>query len=1789
MSCHADLVDSGAERRHVYSIAPASTMPLSVLEELGRIRRDRFSSALQVLRTFLDEQTATTTIVTTTPHPSMAFDAPDGAAVALGSTLLLSSSDHRVAAALTDVQTTLDYITMKAGALSEVVKAAVTSAVLTTLLGDHRGDALLRRLLSTSVEEVKDGAATATGTHPAYAIELMARTVDALSWVVDAVCSPLVHDLTTNSTLTAHAVLTSQRKALWFELAARAGSLLRLAHAGLASTATGGCQWGAPVHSGVLRLLDALVQTCVVLRSHIANSSEASENAKADARLLDSAAQLGDVLMCDDIIQCVAAQLQMPVQVLEEMDGFTRKVHTFAYDVLRHGVLTAVGDPSAQSAPAGDEALSGVSVVAQTPWTVLDSTRRPQSPLELYTCAVSFLSHAAGYRNMFPTSSDGVMSSVGIDAWRAYVSVLERALQEGEAALAIPISTSSSSSSSPPPPPPPLPQATQEVTAAAMTPYLSPLVPYIDCYTDTRDHLLALPPTEDALADSEPATPCDSPMANAAAPKPIESHSGACRETEDSLRSNDVTVAGMTDAETSSLCGESAGLASLARSRPIAITSSKANGATTNTTAINITAALATTSVCVSPTHSSAARRATTSGGSAGIPGVAMSLPQQHPLCKSAMSPTNSAFPPPSSTAADGAARLLRRNDSSKSSCVQRERVAVRTTTTAATAFVRPAPVLRLLFPSHAVLTRRVLASLALLTTPRTCAVASMTALVDANVLAVMSALLEYPGSTLQEVVLSTLENCFTFWENMASQSPDTLLGLQRRASEGALPHTENGDAAVLPTPLRACLHTFSAFLGWDGEGWAVQHAVYMQRALRLLINVLDYLKATTTITTTTTGAAVASAAGSHLTPRNSAQRAASPRLLADAVHCLLCRGVIAHVWRCLSTDATQAPEAVGASSGATATSSATAGAAAAGGRAGQSSRRATTLIFEPASMYSYGCFLYGAPAPVSCALLSPAQCTAMQLLYTLAKSLDWSAARVADGAPSASVAATTAAAEPARTPAVPPRRPGGGRPVPAAATYWCFMEESFKHLPACANCLRRCTYTRSQSRPIVAADHEALSRVLNVLRILFGAMGAGVVGAGSRSDGGGSGGRAGRGDDDEGSAAWPAAAERRQTWTQQIADSQVLDVLVHIGTAAELVSFELPRLCIFTLRSYLDHVHVLARNPFLRAETTALAPLSRGPRNAFPAATSPTAAPASAEAVAAKAARAWAGLAALQALVVDPPPQPTTAGVSTWGCGALRESLLVVLLARMQRRCAGQSATASVPQRLEVLALLIDVLARLVDTLPTSLTDVSADDCVALFDASAAVEVTRVAQRVVAAVVDCRVWSGTAQELRYIDPNNTTPVKETLRFLCRVTQLVNGSLRGLLCVLTSTQAGAGATAASVDAASLGKGTAAVLLAESVSVTFAFHVVTMDFPLALAALVNGTRWQTRGKASGQQATGGNNRTSSSSAASALPKKAAAQRSTAAAVVVTVKPPSPPLVPQRKYELSVFDDEDRRETCEVAASTLVELLCVLRRVEALLCCPTPPSPAALAAALSYRPNSTIHSATHGGMSSSGGNTGSEASIGMGGVRAILNGSAAAAASAATTVESQWAQIEQQHQLDVVVVQNSAAGFAGVVTSRLYPQAVAALAQSTRSPPGHASVSSAIAAAGGGVAATANADSVAPTTPSTSDGASPTSLTYSAPTSEQETDDPRNWRQTEEQWRRRMPLLRTSCKDALHALDLDTLDEYLAQRQRHLKLSDPIANHPTTCCDGESTAAGRAVTILAAEKKRYLESI
>jgi hypothetical protein len=1806
------------------------------------LRSERLGAALQVLQTVLSESAA---------------DAAEGP----------STAYHLLLAALADIQSVLDFFTARAATSSETVKAAVTSAVMTALL-DHHRCTVLSQLLEAPV-----AAATTVSVRTA----VMTRMLDVMLWVVDAVCTPLVQDCAgeeaeAEDTLASPDLhVPTLRKKLWYELTAHQEAVLCVASIGLASTSSGACRWGASVHGAVVRLLEALQLTCFFLCRHIDDASCAGESAAAEgdregaAQLRRTASQLGHKLASDEALQLVAAQLQMPVQVVDEVDGFTRKSHTFSYDVLRHGALAEASAGETDKA-AGEEEVPPA--VPRTLWMLLDSTRRPQSPLELYMCAVSYLSHAFTYRSTFPVGADGGRVAISVAVWKAYVSVLERALQEGETALSVP------------PPLSPSPAqaasaaaavtttlATAVVTAnhaSAVPYYSSPLLTRINCYTTTRDYLAALPLVEESMAESDPATPCESPVTNAhggVAGKPVDdidrqktsatavssrrssalppctmalagdaaavvssvdtarlggtaggaamsapstaqpatalmqgkrgsygADNGLCPDhgsvcgAEDSTQSNDVTVAGVTDGETVSLYGESAGLATRARSRPILIATAKAAAPTTTTSNTHYSLShnprspfhhavarsaemLSPKSPCGLPNHNFAAQR---NGGTA-VQGLSLSPPRQHPLCKSAASPAASNAPlylsavmEPLSLTADGAGRLLS-HGSSKSSCLQRERQ-IASSIAATAAAAGPAPVLRSVFPSHALLTKEVLASLALLTQPTTCCVGTMAALVDANVLTVMSELLEYPGSSMQEVVTAALENCFAFWESTTSQSPEKLLSLtstpprMKGAEQGknTTPVPVEEDSLELPVPLRAFLHTFSAFLGWDGEGWAELHTQYTQRALRLLINVLDYFKnAAACRPGLTAGRSYASRRPhdavtlSTLSPQ---------QLLAQVVHFLLRHGVIAHIWCCLSMDATQVPGAMGKSASATSTASSKSGR---GGPSSSPSR--AQMNFEPACMYSYGCFLYGTPTPVSHALLSEAQCTAMHLLYTLAKSLDWSAAQATSHPPFKATAATSGSNS---------CTDNRSCLAPSWHTYKLFMEESFKHLPACANCLRRCTYTRSQSRPIVPDDHEALSRVLYVLRVVFVAMATGVQSA--------------AGDDGDCDVdATAAAASLRHTWMQQIADSQVLDVLAHIGTSAELVSFELPRLCIFTLRSYLEHVHVLTPCPLLprggkgglnktpaslaaqRSTTTSTTTKTFPPLSSTLTATSPLPL-AAANTAAARAARAWTGLAALQALIIDPPPPPLTkASASTWGRGAARESLLAILLARMQRRCAGQSASASVPLQLEVLALLTDVLTNLVDNLPTSLSHLSADDCAAVFDTAAAVEVVRVSQRVVSAVIEYRVWSGTAQELRYLDPNVTTPVKEALRFVCRVAQLVNGSLRALLTVqqqqqqqqpsgATKAEAGTATTNITSDSVSdtLGKHTAAVLLAESVSMSFAFHVVTMDFPLALAGLVNGTRWQTCGKQSSSQTTsatqGGGVSSSSRSSASSNGRTASSaspRESRSTGVVVTMKPQSPSLVPQREHERTEFDDEDRRETCEVAASTLVELLCALRRVEALLGCAVLLSPAVLGA-LPY----------HGSSSSNGTSSTAATPVGTAG---------------SVSADAQWAQGDPPHQLDVVVVQNSTAEFAAVVTSLLYPRAVAALAESLPPPPAATAVPS---------------NPPVPVVPTMPERAPIPAPSPNTTTAEDERDDPRNWRRTEQQWRRRVPVLRTAVKDALHALDLTTLDRYLALCRRHEELSDGVRQGGAVVAgrEVESRWAEEAVLILASEKKRYL---
>ncbi|KPA85719.1 hypothetical protein ABB37_00088 [Leptomonas pyrrhocoris] len=1827
-----------ADDASVTAAPPTPALPSFALAEEGRSKGEFCSSAIQVLLAFLHQQAGTIVEPVVSSGKSLTATTPSAAL-----------TYHHAIAALIDVQSMLDSFTLKAATTSAAVKATLTSAMITVLLGDGRSNSLLE-VLSAFPAEV-GGMTTLT---PSFcAAELMARTVDALAWVVDAVCAPLVEDLTKSGFHTTPKCVAVEERGLWNELVAHEEVLLHFARVALAPASCEAHRWGAAVCSYVVRTVDALLQTCFVIRSYANRRPnekvEENETEEDDShqQVLLTASRLGQQLTADDTLRRVTKLLQMPVQVLDEMDVFTRKSHTVCYDVLRHGALSAANDEDSVINTARKEMMSASA--SKLPWAPLDSTRRPQSPLELYTCIVSYLSHAAAYRNTCLPEADRKENAVCSAVCKAYVCVLERALQAGETALTAPSVQTPTAAS-------PSPTTAQEGHVSAPVEYLSPRIPRVGCYSATRRFLSPLPSLEVDVADSEPGSLCESPVMNTQAgvldkddcrplrltpaandadelntlgtvthsrrsskspacparvagaetpssdesanpatvaiPAPVaaasttESNTAASSPARDSfgvnvpcldrgaggaqdgMLSNAMTLAGMTDAETASFGGESAGRASLARARPMAITSaaapaaaimtaamqSNAGGKSPSTLRSRVQRALVKPTPSPSPSSyggslplSSVAPRQ--GGGSDAAPIRSVSSSRPHLLCKSAISPTNSCEPfrpsvamEPFSLTAHGPGSLLHYG-LSKSSCLQRERqTRMLTEAAAAAAFMCPTPVLRSAYPSHVLLTNEVLTSLAHLTKPNTCTEESMAALVDANVLTVLSQLLEYPGNTVQEVVTPTLEHCFAFWESMVSQSPAKLFHLSAQAPdtnfdakkqrEGTTLSSNEGEseeaASALPTPLRALLKIFSDFLGWDGEAWALLHAQYMERALRLLIDVLTYIKDATSVTRKTARQCLA-----HLTLKSN--KSSASRLLAQVVDYLLRRGAVAHIWCCLSTDATQIPGAMRMSSP---SSSPTTAAAAANGRA-------PTPVPEEISIDGNGFCVYSTTARRPHALLSAAQCTAVHLLYTLAKSLDWSSAKISGARSTAPLDAPVRNSD-----------RGSDGIVPDAATYRYFMEESFKHLPACANCLRRCTYTRTQSHPIVPADHEALSRVLHVLRILFAAMGAGVQGPGGGRD------------------AVPAM-ERRQRWAQQIADSQVLEILAHIGTAAELVRCELPRLCLFTLRSYFDHVHVLADNPLTRPVRGSG---STPPRlsSALPGVEAKAAA--ATGTAAAHLARAQAGMAALQALVVDPPPLPVTAGTATWGREALRESLLVVLLARMQRRCAGQSANASVPQQMEVYALLTDVLGMLVDSLPTTPAATSwPEGGTAIFDAAAAAELIRLTQHVVSAVIGCHLWSGSAQELRYLNPRDTPPVKEALRFLCRVAQVVNGSVQVLSCAAPSDQGSASSTAEITG--TLGRHMASVLLAESMSVTFAFHVVTMDLPLALAGLINGKRWQMCGKQSSPppppQRSGalsggisnGSNRTDNGHATSSSSAPSSTQMTlhATASVAVTMTPPSPspPILPTPQHAANEFDDDDRRETCEVAASALVELLSSVRRAEALLGCAAVLSPAMLGT-LSRRSSGTC-----GGGSVRTGGSGAAAET----AESAREMSATTAFISPSSSQSCWAQGEAPHQLDVIVVQNAAADFAGVVTSRVYPLAIAALAGSLPSPDDDSH----------------DTDTRSPGEQSASDSTGLQSLTTTLSNAEPESDDPRNWRQTELQWRRRVPLLRTAIKDALHVLDLDVLDHYLDLRRRHQAYFYRTKTGTYTSRDDESTSAEEGMVVLATEKKRYLESL
>ncbi|KAK7195628.1 hypothetical protein NESM_000491700 [Novymonas esmeraldas] len=806
------------------------------------------------------------------------------------------------------------------------------------------------------------------------------------------------------------------------------------------------------------------------------------------------------------------------------------------------------------------------------------------------------------------------------------------------------------------------------------------------------------------------------------------------------------------------------------------------------------------------------------------------------------------------------------------------------------------------------------------------------------------------------------------------------------------------------------------------------------------------------------------------------------------------------------------------------------------GGVGGALARLAHASTYDTPS-WGYGTFLFGAPSTVAVAVLSDAQCTAMGLLGTLAESVDWAAAR----APPA-----TSPLSPL-LPVVPglPRAHGAAAPVaPSAATYLCFAEGLYAHLPACANCLRRCTFTRSSSRPVTAVELTALSRLLQTLRTLFSSMGAGVrLRTGSALA----------------TSTTDNSGDCRRTWAQQITDSRVLDVLAHIGTAAELVASPLPRLCILTLRSYLDHVHVLATPP-----------------------TAP---------------RMWpASEAALLALTHCPSAQPAAAaGPSTWGSGAARESLMVLLLSRMQRRCAGQSVEVSMPLRLDVLTLLVDILGEAV-----AQTRRAAAEAAGVITASPADAVLRasdsvtVMQRLVTAVVECRVWSGTAQELRYLGPASTPLVKEMLRFICGVAHLVDATVQ-LWRDTAAAAAAAAATAAPTHP--LGHLLATTLVAESTALHFGFHVVTMDLPLTLTGLVNGTRWQpsptataTTTTAAAAAATGvgvgggagrgiiGCRGSSSSSGVGVTSPTSLGTATVRMAPCGRSGATSPPAVPH------AFADEDRRETFQIAAAALAELLRCLRRLQTLVL-HSPVWPTATAAAVLGSPRSAPVRLPSGRRPHDG------------------PSHTATAATAATTTPAGHGNSpggavgaphqhhhDPQRQRDVVVAPGPSGSSACVVTTTVYPVAVV-VSNATA-----AAVAASIALAPETLAASAAAaqplaSTASPQTAANRSTTATASAAVGSGAAEREVEDANNWRQCEHRWRRRAVCFRTAHSDAVQALELSVLNCFLeVQPPRHDAAAsdgdvDLIAHHR----DNEREAAVAAVRSLAREKKMFLESV
>ncbi|KAK7195627.1 hypothetical protein NESM_000491600 [Novymonas esmeraldas] len=622
----------------------------------------------------------------------------------------------------------------------------------------------------------------------------MGRALDLTLWAVTYACSRIA------ATPASGSQRTNDEPQPWQRLRLHEDRLLHCLDACLSTISPDSdtCVCGTAARLRALQTLDALLCTCrcewsntPLTAAAAADEGGGGETVHVMSERAAFFSRLEGRLTSDAVLTRVGGQLKRAVPVLEEIRPSSGASYAVLYDCLRHGVLAG----RTASAATTTSVTCAAALAA-------DATRAPHSPLELYSCAVAYLRRSIEFR-VAAVDGDGAdcrppppsSPSPPLAVWRALVCVLERALQEGESALAAP------------PSPPPLSTASAAPATAfadAPAPYSadvspcgSPVANEHRCDHEEDDGggggggdqpVLGFPLSAKAAAAGVGGGDGDSiGSAAAAGVRCLPGEAGTAL-------SMDVTVAGLTDVDTLSLAGGGGGgggggaSSSATQSRPAAVVGSIATSAAAVT-------ATAVDQLVRRPLSSARAATATAAVATTGVCG------------------------------------------SSKSSCLQRDRLDCGTAATAATVPVlaSTATVLRWRCPSHARLTADVVALLTLLTSAPLRGMASMASVVDAGVLDVLSELLVSPGSTLAAPVTATLENCFVFWETLMARAPEQVVVV-----EEVEPPSQ---PTALPPPLRAFMQTFTAFLGWDAERWEVTHALYTNRALRLLIHAVEYAK----------------------------------------------------------------------------------------------------------------------------------------------------------------------------------------------------------------------------------------------------------------------------------------------------------------------------------------------------------------------------------------------------------------------------------------------------------------------------------------------------------------------------------------------------------------------------------------------------------------------------------------------------------------------------------------------------------------------------------------------------------------------------------------------------------------------------------------------------------------------------------------------------------------------------------------------------------------------------------